>query len=199
MTNSRSLACASLAAIVIALGACGTSAPDRYYFLGLEANQSPRVAPSNSGFAGAIVVAVTGVPESADRPNLVMETGVNELALLENDRWAEPLKYGIERALSESIARALPRSTIAVSRKSVAPDTTRVSVRVDALRLTYDGNAIVEATWSISGAVAGDQSAHRATVVRAVGRPAPDELVKQWSQELDEVGQQIARSLGSPK
>jgi uncharacterized lipoprotein YmbA len=197
MTISRLLAYASLAAVGIALGACGTSAPDRYYFLGLQANQSLPEAHPASDFAGAIVLAVTGIPESVDRPNLVMETGANELALLDNDRWAEPLKYGIERALSESIARALPKSTIAVSRKSAAPEAMRISVRLDALRLTYDGNAVVEATWSISDA--GDQSAHRATVVRAVGRPAPGELVKQWSQELDEVGQQIARSIDSPK
>jgi uncharacterized lipoprotein YmbA len=197
MKSSKLLVYASVALLGLFIGACGTSAPERYYFLGLQTNNNSPEAQPVSDFAGAITLVVSGIPDSVDRPNLVMETGANELVLLENDRWSEPLKSGIERVLSESIARALPKSTIAASRKSVAPDAIRVSVRIDALRLTYDGNAIVDATWSISGSFAGDQSPHRATVVRAAGRLAPAELVKQWSQEFDEIGQQIAKSLDS--
>jgi uncharacterized lipoprotein YmbA len=195
MTYTRLLTNSCLAVLGLAVGACGTTVPERYYFLGLQAYQNLPVSGAVSDFAGAIDIVVTGVPDSVDRPNLVVETGANELALLENDRWAEPLKSGIERALSESIARALPKSAIAVSRKSVAPDTMRIAVRIDSMRLTYDGNAIMDATWSILDPPAGGRSAHRATVVHAVEKHAPDQLVMEWSQELDEIGQQIARSI----
>jgi uncharacterized protein len=197
MMLAKFVGCAGLALLIGVVAACGTTAPDRFYFLGLPASKDLSAPGPVSDFAAAVVLKLAGVPDNVDRPQLVVETGANELALLENDRWAEPLMSGIARTLSISLARALPKSTITADGNATAPGAMRIIVRIDALRLTYDGKAIVEATWTVTVPDAGAVTPHRTQVVRAVAARVPAELVKLWSEELDDVARQIARSLGA--
>ena len=69
---------------------------------------SEPAAERDAGPRPRIVIASTVVPESVDRPQLLVALGGHEMRLLENERWSEPLKRAIPRALAHHLAQDVP-------------------------------------------------------------------------------------------
>ena len=84
------------AAIVVALSACASSAPLRFYTLS--------AAPgAQSGSTGGIRVARVKIPGEIDRTEIVQRIDANRLRIAEQDRWAAPLDEMIRRVLSSNL------------------------------------------------------------------------------------------------
>jgi uncharacterized lipoprotein YmbA len=108
---------------LVSVGTACTSAPIRYYTLTPPMDK----AWSASGATPAIDLRVIRIPAQLDRADLVVRTGPTEMALLENERWASPLKDEIKEALRLELQRRLAGT--AVSSRSFTGVTLDIDVR----------------------------------------------------------------------
>jgi uncharacterized lipoprotein YmbA len=178
------------------LGGCAASAPvDRYYVL--DAAPSAR-APADAGFAGDLNLRVTRIPSSADRAQIVVQRGPNELTVRDQDRWAEPLRGGLERCLVQDLRRALPGAWISSEGLHRDAEPLRVNVDFTVLEALPDGTVHLRADWAIGAGQGAARRTHSLDLSRSGIAPATAAIVAAWSDELDELAQAIARSVAGP-
>ena len=184
------------AAVVVmtgALVACGTAPKERFYALSMpQAN----AVPSQSGVA--VAVGPVTVPEMVDRPQLVVRVSENRVELSELNRWAEPLKRALPRAIAANIAQALPSSRVIVAgTDSVDPKACQVLVSVDRFDSELGKGAVMEASWSVR---AGDEVRTGRSVLReSASGPGYEELVAAHSSAVAALGREIASAVSSLK
>jgi uncharacterized protein len=161
---------AILCGVLAASLGCGTSARARLYVL----EPLPRAveAPAPADRATLAVGPLT-IPEYLDRPQIVTRGAPGEIAAAEFDRWAEPLKQGLARAIAENLAILLAKDKIPVFVIPGAGSADyRLAIAVTRLDGALPGEAVLDATWSII-------DADGATVVPAarahLGTPIPED------------------------
>jgi uncharacterized lipoprotein YmbA len=139
------------AALLLLAGGCGSSPPVRYYTL--AADQSPAKAEVSDRPAGAYAVAVgpVTVPAAVDRPQLVVQVAPNRVALLDDQRWAEPLNRGIPRAIASDLAGLLGVPTVMFPQDSLADVKYRVAIEIRSFISVPSEAATVEASWTVFG------------------------------------------------
>jgi uncharacterized protein len=132
---------------LVSVGAACTSAPIRYYTLIPPPDKSLRAAQATL----AIGVRVVHIPPQLDRPELVVRTGPTETTLLENERWASPMKDEIKDAMRLELQRRL-------GGMSGLPAFT-LDIDVQRLEAELGRYALLEASWSASLSGAGQPPA----------------------------------------
>ena len=139
-----------LLAAVGVLAACGSTPKERFYTLNAPAPvQQPKTAPAYLVALGAVEL-----PESVDRPQLVVRTSSNRIAVLEQQRWAESLKSAIPRVLAASLGAQLGGVPVAVRGDAAARNAKyRISVNIQQLESELDRAVTLDATWSIRSAL----------------------------------------------
>ena len=125
--------------LVFVLTACAT--PPRESFYTLNAAEPPAVAAD----APSIAVGPVMIPEIVDRPQLVVRLGPNQVQILEQARWAEPLKIGIARVVAANLAAALG-ARLAAGRNADADY--RVSLDIQRFESPADA-VLIEALWTV--------------------------------------------------
>ena len=129
--------------MVLALAACGTSPPIRYFTLASEPVASS-AAPTLS-----IAVGPVTVPELVDRPHFVMRSGASSVDIVETARWAAPLKSEIPRVIADHLARMLDaRAWSSVQRASSQPDY-RVLIDIQRFEMSSQDGAVIQALWTV--------------------------------------------------
>jgi len=125
---------------VMALAACGSSPPDRFYTLG--GDEAPRAGPVQSGAPGdrpaapawVIAVGPVTIPEMVDRPQIVVATGPQRIDVLEERRWAQPLGRDIGELVAAAIEHSVPQSRAYVDSGGTPPPaahTARLTLHID--------------------------------------------------------------------
>ena len=117
-----------------------TSAPVRYYTL----TPAPDNTLPASDISLAVDVRVVHTPPQLNRAGLMVRTGPTELTLLENERWASPVKNEIKDALRLELQRRLGGMT--GSHPAFAKLTLDIDVRH--LEAEFGRYALLEASWS---------------------------------------------------
>jgi uncharacterized lipoprotein YmbA len=137
-------------ACLVGVGAACTSAPIRYYTLTPPPDKRPRAEEATL----AIDVRVVHIPPQLDRLELMVRTGPAETMLLENERWASPMKDEIKDAVRLELQRRLDRTT------GLLPSFTKLALDIDVQRLEAElgRHALLEASWSARLSVAGRPS-----------------------------------------
>jgi uncharacterized lipoprotein YmbA len=133
------------------LCACA-SEPDHFYTL----NILPADARSGPTSPTVHVLLSVDVPALVDRPQMVLRTSDNGIAVLDHQRWAVPLSDQVLQTLARDIESR--RSGLLVGdrgfdRGGAAP----VTIKVDIVRLSarLAGDVLMEAHWRIVDASAG--------------------------------------------
>jgi uncharacterized protein len=121
---------------LVSVGAACTSAPIRYYTLIPPPDKPLRAAQATL----AIEVRVVHIPPQLDRPELVVRTGPTETTLLDNERWASPMKDEIKDAMRLELQRRLGGMT-------GLPSFT-LDIDVQRLEAQLGRYALLEASWS---------------------------------------------------
>lgn len=125
--------------LVCVLTAC--AAPPRESFYTLNAPEPPAVAAD----APSIAVGPVSVPEIVDRPQIVVRLGPNQVQIMEQARWAEPLKTGIARVVAANLAATLG-ARLAAGRNADAD----YRVALDIQRFESPADAVlIEALWTV--------------------------------------------------
>jgi uncharacterized lipoprotein YmbA len=108
LAGSTAIKASLLAAVItLALAACSSSPPLRFYSLATPAASGADAAPARS--AGLFIdVLPVGVPERLTRPQLVVRKGNDgRMDVLEQDRWTAPFNNELHDTLADGIADRL--------------------------------------------------------------------------------------------
>jgi uncharacterized lipoprotein YmbA len=206
----------SVALIALALSACVASPPPRLYVL--SSMTSPGTAPPGPALAAAaesgsgsssvprrstvttIGVAPVSVARYLDRPEIIVRRSPNELQILEDDRWAEPIADNATRALVENLSAMLSQSRIAPLplRGSQRP-AYELSLDITAFEVDETGAAVLAGDWVlIDPATGAARAGGRLNKATAVGREAGgDAIVSAMSRNLVEASEDIARDIAA--
>lgn len=188
-----SRAVTTLAAVLLA--GCATSPPERFYTLDPPPAAGPAVAAT--AFRHSIVVGPVTLPERVDRPQMVVRSAPNRVELLEQHRWAEPLKSAIPRVLAAQLSRLLGGANVAAyGQNSLTEADYRVVVDVERFEGAPGESATVDARWSIHSAK-GDARSGRSTITAATAGPGYEGLAAAYGRAAAGLAQEIAAALGS--
>jgi uncharacterized protein len=147
-----------IVALAVTAGGCSVMSPqpDRSrFFVLVPARNSHNVAPAaavGSSLNVTIGLGPITIPRYLHRPEVVTRISETQLAVSDNDRWAEPLDTCVASVLAQDLSMDLPGSQIVPfpwsQKRRIAYS---VSVGFLHLETTADGRANVEAIWRIRG------------------------------------------------
>ena len=190
-TPARGLLSALLACMLLAVSACGTSPPVRFFTL---ASEPASPSPAAAGAVFSISVGPVTVPELVDRPQLVLRTSSTQVEVMEQTRWAAPLKAEIPRVIADQLARLLPgASTATSSQRAVSPPDYRVLVDIQRFDSALRDGATIEASWTVR-APDGALLSGRSVAAEPAGT-GYDDLVSAHSRALGTVSRDIAAAI----
>jgi uncharacterized protein len=194
--------CASLAASF--LSACASAPPAHYYtLLGSPAKESASMLMFDHG--PDVVIASVNVPEAVDRSEIVIRSGVNSVAIMENQRWAESLKQAIPRAIADDLSQILNGATAkgkdkgatVVVQSDHAGHDAKYHVYIDIIRYdsVLDDAAFIEAIWSVRLATAGQVAGGKSSLRVPVRGPGFEHLVAAHATALAQLSSEIATQI----
>jgi len=125
-----------------------------------HANPAPTTLP-------VVAVGPLTLPDIVDRPQLVVRDSDYAVSVLEQERWAAPLKETLPRLLATQLSAQLPeRRFLAASSPALGSANARLAVEITRFDLLRTGGARVSAHWnyrladtSIDGDSEGDAAA----------------------------------------
>jgi uncharacterized protein len=134
---------------VAALAGCASSPA-----IGWHSLVAPAALPAASPAASApvtttLAVGLVTVPDEVDRPQLVVRGAAGTPTLLDGDRWSEPLKAQLPRALALGLAARLPQVLVVAAPGSAVPvPAWRVVVDVQRFELQRE-RVVLRAVWAL--------------------------------------------------
>jgi uncharacterized lipoprotein YmbA len=140
---------------LVSIGVGCSSAPVRYYTLTPPPDKTlPASETTLRASDLPIDVRVVHTPPQLNRSELMVRTGPSEVTLLENERWASPLKDEIKDALRLELQLRLGRMT------GLRPDFTKLTVDLDVQHLEAELGryALLQASWSATSSATGQRS-----------------------------------------
>lgn len=176
------------------LVACASAPKENYYTLAASApeRQAPGTAFSDVG----VTVVATGLVEAVDRPQLVLRVSETRVQILEQQRWAEPLKSAIPRVVAANLARELGSARVTSQSRAPLGDTAyRVALDVQRFDSTPGEGAAIDVAWSIRRVEGNAQASGRSSVTERAAGPGYEALVAAHSRALGAVSREIAQSL----
>ena len=204
----RSSGFAVLAVIAFLGGACASVPAEALYTLnaGLRGGVVRRDEGSPAGAATpargrSVLVEPPALPELIDRPQLVLRTGPERVVLLDQERWAEPLRAQIARVVAEDLEALLGDWPIATSEDVLVAPACRVNLDVRRFEAARTGPAVSDVLWRVTcGGVA--RTGHAAAaepVVGGIAGGAPDggfaPVVAAHGRALDRLSRDLAAAL----
>ena len=178
-----------------AAASSATAAPD-------SAAAAPTVAhpgtarATAAAAAPAIVVGPVTLPELVDRPQLVVRVAANRVAILESQRWAEPLNSEIPRVIAEDLGRLLGSSRVSSYLQHSGPAADfRVLLDIERFEASPGEAVSVEAGWSLHRGAAGTPETGRIRVREPVRGEGYDALVAAYGRALLAVSADLARAI----
>jgi uncharacterized lipoprotein YmbA len=184
--------------LIMTAGACASAPPERLYALssGVRGAAFPARSPARS-----VVVAPAVLPEIVDRPQLVLRTDENRIALLEQQRWAEPLRLGISRVVAEDLGQLLGTWRVSTRDEAIGNPDCRVSLDVRRFDTTRAGATVrVQTLWTVTCAGFAERTGQTATEER-VAEPVAGTtfdavaVVAAHGRALDSLSRDIADAL----
>jgi uncharacterized protein len=139
---------AALVLGVLALVACGTPPPTHFHSLMPTEITARTAAPAASGVV--VRLEPIRVPVQVDQPQWLVQLGDDSMALLEQERWASPLRDELQQALLEEL---IVGQGAIDARTQPASGATAARVAIDVRRFdSLPGReARIQGSWTIIG------------------------------------------------
>ena len=193
----RGRALCMVAALHVALAGCASVPAEFFYTLSATVPAEHTVA-TNPAWDAGIVVDTATIPEAVDRPQLVISAGENRVVILEQQRWAEPLKAQIARTIAVNLARLLGTARVSAYPQAADGEAAyRVTLdmqRFDARR----GDAVmIEVLWTVRGPAGAALRSGRSTLREAIRSDDYGALVTAYSRALATLSSDVATALKS--
>lgn len=172
----------------LALAACGSSPPTRFYVL-------EPVAPAQSAAAAGgapIRVAAVHLPEELDRLEIVSDLGPNRVEVRGEDRWASPLDDMSRRVLAQDLEQRLPPQML-VPPHAPAPRSARALViDLQAFGVDAAGTGRLQGGWTLEGPDRQPLLRRRVDLTASAAGVGPQAQAAAMSRLLGELADQIA-------
>jgi uncharacterized lipoprotein YmbA len=177
--------------VAMLLAACGSTPKERYYTLSF-AEPPEAVTP----LAITVAIATVTLPDAVDRTPMVVRTGPNQVDIDDFNRWAEPLKSAIPRAIAGNLARELGNARVTSGRHASANADYRVAIDVRRFESSFNEGATLEAAWTVTGKAG---SPFAGTTVAREAAPSADYagIAAAHSRALDRLAREIAAAITS--
>lgn len=131
------------------LSGCTGSPALHYYTLSIEAEAGP---PESIADQTPLIIAVDSIslPEVVDRPQMVLQSGPNEVTLVDEHRWAESLKSEIPRIIAGNMSQILMTEMVWSYPQHVkGPLDYRISLDIQQFESIQGSNVAIDALWTI--------------------------------------------------
>ena len=137
--------------LIVLLCACVTHQADHFYIL----NAQPQTAGAARSAPLTQVTIRMALPSLVDRPEMVVNTSAEGIAVFEHERWAAPLADLMTQTLARNIEQR--RSDLLVANRG---SDARIKIVIDVVQMTVrrGQQASMEAHWRIIGARAGTEA-----------------------------------------
>ena len=136
----------ALSSVLLAVGCSTTAPPERFHTL-LPGDRAIGTAATVNPVH--IDVAAVGVPPQVDHAQWVVRQADDSLLMLEQDRWAAPLRDELRSAIVDRLAARWSAIDVR-SVAAAAPASWRLRVDVQRFESIPGREARLEATWSLS-------------------------------------------------
>jgi uncharacterized lipoprotein YmbA len=185
-----------LAALLLLLSACGTTAPTRFYLL----HPASDVAPASTSRLPedvTLVISPVSLPEHLNRSQIVSRQEGHRVTVDEFNRWAEPLDANFTRMLAENLAGMLGSDRIFVLNRFKFPQYDyRISLNIQRFDGQVGKDVHLVCRWAIDG---GDENAsnflRRTAITRKVTGDGYEGLVDAMSRALADLSREIAAQI----
>jgi uncharacterized lipoprotein YmbA len=131
--------------LLAVLSGCASSPPEHFY--ALSSGMRAAATPPEAG--RSVVVAPAALPELVDRPQLVTVRPPNQVSILDQQRWAEPLRAGVPRVVAEDLA-ALLGWQVSTREEVIGPPDCRVAMDIRRFEARPAVAVDVEALWTVA-------------------------------------------------
>lgn len=182
------------------LAACAGTPPATFYTLD---DGRPDTAAAGRAATPSVVVTLGELPDTVDRPQLVVRGGDNTVVLSERHRWAAPLRREIPRRVAAALGHLLNSSQVAVL--TYLPDNPppdfRLMIDIQRLDTTLGGAVQLDALWRLQDA-AGQMQSGRVAVSEAAagtGEAAYAAAVAAQDRALQRLAADIAAAIGKQR
>lgn len=186
-------------AAALLLAACAATPESRFYTL-VAQTVVERPAPGNLPQT-VVVRDPARLSELVDRPQWVLRRSASEVGLLEQQRWAVPLRTEIPRVVAENLS-ALLAAPVVVEPAPAPADAYRVSLEVASFEMLPTGEVGVDVEWHIQQANR-EAAAGRSQVREGVAGSDFDAAATAYSRALALVSRDIAQAIrglaGAPR
>ena len=172
------------------LGAGCASTPSKFYTL------SPTAEPGEATESYSVAVGPVHIPPMVDRPQVVVNTGPNQVAIDEFNRWASPLQSEIARVVAENLARKLGTRMVSVFPQGTSTGAS-YRVMIDVIRFeSAPGKSVnLDCIWNVRGAKEKSFRSGRTTVSEAVADGSTAGMVAAHSRALGRLSGEIAEAI----
>ena len=180
--------------LVVLLAGCASTPSETLYTLSAVAPQNTDGARQDSGIV--VLVESANVPELVDRPQFVISAGDSRMSLLEQQRWAEPLKAQIARIVALNLGRLLGSARVSTKLLAGGGDA-GYRVNLDVQRFeSRPGDAVsLEVLWTVRRGAAPEVTSGRSNVREPIGAPGYDALVAAHDRALAAISREIAAAI----
>ena len=138
-------------ALALSLGltqACASSPPVHFYTLSMEASGNQPLV--NVAKDPRIMVGPVSIPDVVDRPQIVVRSGPNRVSLVDDHRWAEPLKSEVTRVIAKNIGRLVGSSRVWAHPENAGGSLDyRVLVAIQLFESTPGHDVVIDALWTV--------------------------------------------------
>jgi len=134
----------------ICLAGCASSAPFNFYTLSNPDASTAVTAPVAGARPLQIEVMPTNVPAQVQRPQLLLTTDDGQVAIVEQQRWSQPLADEISQGLSQDLTRRLPAIDVYRSPHAADQPLYRIAVNVQRFESAPGRHTVLEAVWSVT-------------------------------------------------
>jgi len=136
------------------------------------------------------------LPEIVDRPQLVVRVGANQVALVEEHRWAEPLTSEIPRVIAENLSQLLgSQQVVTFLQNAVRDPEYRVLVDIQHFDSMVGQSVTIDALWTVRRALGGEPRTGRSVAQEPTGGDGYDALVAAHGRALATVSRDVAESI----
>jgi len=180
--------------LTIILSGCGS--PKEYLYTLSSSTTSDSTGALPTSVRPSIAVGPITLPEVVDRPQMVVRVGPNQVTLVEQHRWAEPLRNGIARVVAEDLAHLLGTRQVVTSYQN-GSQTADYQVILDIQRFesALALAVTIDALWMVRRVPDGQPRTGRSLVRESTGGEGYDALVEAHNRALATVSRDIAEAV----
>lgn len=133
------------------LFACAGVSPKAYFYtLNSPESAADNTVQNDSVHASMrIQIMPISIDETVDRPQIVVTNAQHQVQFLEQQRWAQPLKYEIGRVVGEHLNQRIPDSIVSAYPHQLSNPNLQLSLQIIAFESSYTTPAKVKVNYTL--------------------------------------------------